>query len=185
MAYDPENIDQETADLILQLQLEDASLYFETSKGKSRELTDEEIAFWMQQEDLQNTSNLAKDKRMAISFYFAVQADGQAIADSEMEDKIAARDRELARNWRNDDQPVTKETQPGIDPDYLDDEILEKLQALYMSGFCGYFKADVASSDHAESSTWAAKRAPSKTTPMHHCVTCREETEFYNILQAP
>ncbi|KAL4948364.1 hypothetical protein BDW69DRAFT_176625 [Aspergillus filifer] len=187
MAYDPESdIDQETADLILQLQLEDACLYFETSKGKSRERTDEEIAFQMQQEDLRNASNLAEDKRMAMSFYFAVQADGQAIANSEMEEKIAARDRELARNWRNDDQPVTtEEPQPDIDPDYLDNEILETLQALHMSGFCGYIEVDDTTSDNAESSACAAKQAPRKITPMHHCVACREETESYNILRAP
>ncbi|KAL4950633.1 hypothetical protein BDW69DRAFT_197103 [Aspergillus filifer] len=180
------DIDQATADLIHQLQLEDASLYFENSKGKSREPTDEEIAFRMQQQDLHNAFSLAEDKRMAISFSFAVQTDAQAIADSEMEEKVAARDRELAHNWRDDGQPITtEEPQPGIDPDYLDDEILEKLQALYMSTFIECYEEDDTNSDHAESSAWAAKRGSHKPKPMHRCVACREDTEFFNVIRAP
>ncbi|KAL4800907.1 hypothetical protein BDV19DRAFT_396342 [Aspergillus venezuelensis] len=187
MWHDPEpDIDQATADLILQLQLEDVSLYYVTSRGKSREPTDEEIAFRMQQENFHNTSSLAKDKRMALSFSFAVQADAQAIADSEAEEKVAARDRELARNWRDDSQPVTtEEPQPGIDPDYLDDDILEKLQALHMSTVIGCYEEDNTNLDHAESSAWAAKRGSDKSTPMHRCVACREETEFFNVIRAP
>ncbi|KAL4966216.1 BRcat and Rcat domain-containing protein [Aspergillus stella-maris] len=182
-APDPD-IDQATADLIIKLQLEDACLYFETSKGTSREPTDEEIAFRMQQENLQNAPNLAEDRRMALSFYFAAQTDAQAIADSETEEKVAARDRELARNWRDDSQPVTtEEPQPGIDPDYLDDEIIEKLQALYMSTVIGCYEENDTNSDHAESSAWAAKRGSDKPTPMHRCAACREETEFSMLFE--
>lgn len=49
-------IDQSTADLIIQLQLQDANLYFESSKGKSREPTDEELAFQLQNEELERSS---------------------------------------------------------------------------------------------------------------------------------
>ena len=49
-------VDQATADLIVQLQLEDAGCYFESSKSRTRELTDEELAFQLQNEELENVS---------------------------------------------------------------------------------------------------------------------------------
>ncbi|KAL4940035.1 hypothetical protein BDV06DRAFT_213806 [Aspergillus oleicola] len=183
MTYNTEpDIDQATADLIIQIQLEDACLYFENSKGKSRDPTDEEIAFRKQQEDLQNISHLHNDRRMAISVAAAVQDDAQVIAEIEAEERTATRDRELARNWRGD-RPA-EEAQSELDTGYLDDKILEKLQALNMTSAKGYNEDDSESPGHAESSAWAATRVPSKPTPMHHCVACREITEPLNIVRA-
>lgn len=128
--------DQATADLILKLQLEDAGVYFDTSKGKSRDPTDEDIAFRLQQEELEDTSHFLNDKRMARSIAAAVQADGQTIASSDLEEKIASKDQELARNWRGSLPPVAEETasQAESDPSFLDDETLEKLQIMHMPG---------------------------------------------------
>lgn len=69
-------IDQPTANLLIQLQLQDAGLYFISSKGKSRDPTDEELAFQLQNEELEVISQLLADRQMATSFTAAVQADG-------------------------------------------------------------------------------------------------------------
>ena len=43
----PQGVDEQTADLIIQLQLQDADFYSSSSKGKAREdeVSDESIAF--------------------------------------------------------------------------------------------------------------------------------------------
>ncbi|KAJ5734122.1 IBR finger domain-containing protein [Penicillium malachiteum] len=92
--------DQATADLIIQLQLQDVCLHAEYSKGKSREATDEELAFQLQNNDLESMSQLLSDRRMAMSFAATVQADAQILLDSQMEEDSIAKDRDIARDWR-------------------------------------------------------------------------------------
>jgi hypothetical protein len=60
------SIDQETADLILRLQLEDAGVYLESCTGKARDPTDTQLAFELQREQLETVSQPLSDKRMAI-----------------------------------------------------------------------------------------------------------------------
>ncbi|KAL4928758.1 BRcat and Rcat domain-containing protein [Aspergillus undulatus] len=182
------DIDQGTADLIIQLQLEDVGVFFEISKEKFRESTDQEVAFKLQNEELEGVFHFLNNRRMTMSMAAAVQTDGQVIVNNVVEKKTAINDRDLARNWTRDGQPATaQEAQPSadIESDYLDDEILTNLQALHMSGDNGFYVTDDAGSDHAESSAWAAKGAPSTSTPMHRCVACREETEFFNVVRGP
>lgn len=49
-------LDQPTAELIIQIQLQDASSFSNTLKGKSRDPTDEELAFYLQKEQLEAVS---------------------------------------------------------------------------------------------------------------------------------
>jgi hypothetical protein len=52
---------QPTAELIVQIQLQGACSYSETSKGKSRDPTDEGLAFQLQKEQLEAVSHTVKD----------------------------------------------------------------------------------------------------------------------------
>jgi IBR domain, a half RING-finger domain len=182
-------MDLPTADLIVQLQLEDAGLYFGSSKGKSREPTSEEVAFQLQNEELESISQLLMDRRMAMSFAAAVQADGRILADSRIEEDIARKDRNIARHWVEDGTPATsKDPQP--ESAVLDDEILAKLQILYMSGLQGYHDIENmetanTETEQSESSAWAAQRNRQPPSQISHCVACREETEFVNAIRVP
>ncbi|KAH2301911.1 hypothetical protein KXV98_004556, partial [Aspergillus fumigatus] len=143
-------IDQPTADLLIQLQLQDAGLYFESSKGKSRDPTDEELAFQLQNEELEIISQLLADRRMATSFAAAVQADGCIVAVNQVEEDNACKDRDIAPT--------------------LDDETLAKLQILYVSGMEGYHNIGVmgggdSETEQAESSAWAARRTGQSLSP--------------------
>lgn len=129
-------VDQATADLIVQLQLEDAGCYFESSKSRTREPTDEELAFQLQNEELENVSQFLVDRRMAMSFAAAVQADGNILDDSVLEEDNAVKDRNIARRWTEDGcslAPGDHQAHPE-ESTTLDNETLEKLQILYMSG---------------------------------------------------
>ena len=91
-------LDQQTADLILQLQLEDAEVYFSSAKGKGREgeVSDEMLAFEMQRQEIENMSLFCTDNRMARSMGSAVVSDGQLLSEAWFLDNTAARDREIA-----------------------------------------------------------------------------------------
>ncbi|KAJ9224086.1 hypothetical protein DTO169C6_3706 [Paecilomyces variotii] len=186
-------MDQATADLLIQLQLEDTGLYFETSKGKSRDLTDEELAFQLQSEELTGVSQFLFDRRMALSFAAAVQADGQILVENSVEEERVAKDRDIARRWRENDRfAATEEVQSSQDSTALDDETLDKLQVLYVSGpepFYDDTNSIEPASSEAESSSWAEKRnrQPSSlaSSRLRRCVACREETDFVNVARVP
>ncbi|GAA93207.1 hypothetical protein AKAW_11319 [Aspergillus luchuensis IFO 4308] len=99
-------MDQPTFDLIVQLQLQETDLYFESSKGKARDPTDEELAFHLQNEEWGNISQYLQDRRMAMSFATAVQADGHVLAETQVEEEIASKDRILARQLTEDGSNV-------------------------------------------------------------------------------
>lgn len=186
------DMDQLTADLIVKLQLEDANQFFASSKGKSRGPTDEELAFQLQQEEAETTSKLLLDRRMARSFATAVQADGSIVANNQLDEETANRDRELALHWTEDGGPRTprkarSNPRSKPEPAHIDDETLRRLQILYVSGpEDDYVESGMEATETAtaESSTWAAQRS-SKPTRMHRCIACREESEFANIIRAP
>ncbi|KAH1545066.1 hypothetical protein KXX57_004975, partial [Aspergillus fumigatus] len=151
-------IDQPTADLLIQLQLQDASLYFKSSKGKSRDPTDEELAFQLQNEELEIISQLLADRRMATSFAAAVQADGCIVAVNQVEEENACKDRDIARQWTEDGR-LESSADFESTPATLDDETLAKLQILYVSGMEGYHIMGVmgtgdSETEQAESAQW-------------------------------
>ncbi|QMW33268.1 hypothetical protein G4B84_008699 [Aspergillus flavus NRRL3357] len=184
-------VDQSTADLIVQLQLEDAGCYFESSKGKSREPTDEELAFQLQNEELESVSQFLLDRRMAMSFAAAVQADGNILDDSVLEEENAVKDRNIACRWTEDGcslAPGDHQAHPE-ESTTLDAETLDKLRILYMSGLEGYkdnhgVGTAREETEQAESSAWAAQRGR-RSIPLHRCVACRDEVEFVNIARVP
>ncbi|KAJ5950269.1 uncharacterized protein N7479_008682 [Penicillium vulpinum] len=182
-------VDQPTAELIVQIQLQDASSYSGTSKGKSRDPTDEELAFQLQMELLEVVSHTLQDRRMAMSIAAAVQVDGRILAETQVEEESASKDRLVARQCMdgeilippNDFEPETT---------CLDDETLEKLQFLYVSGLEGYHSIEDGGmidteTDHAESSAWAARRSHQPRSRMAQCVACGDDTEFFNVARVP
>ncbi|KAF2992879.1 hypothetical protein E8E15_000036 [Penicillium rubens] len=73
---------------ILEIQIQGACSYSETSKGKSQDPTDEGLAFQLQKEQLEAISHTLKDRRMVMSFAAAVQADGRILAESQAEEEL-------------------------------------------------------------------------------------------------
>ncbi|PWY65969.1 IBR finger domain-containing protein [Aspergillus heteromorphus CBS 117.55] len=172
-------MDQASADLIIQLQLEDASEFFRASKGKSRDQTDEELAFRLQTEELEDTDRLFYDRRMATSMAAAVRADGKILAEVSEEDQGTA------------GNGMASHGQSSLERTILDEETLWKLQIQYISGWEeGYNDAsDIEDEDSniglAESSNMAARRHTRSSTLMRRCIACGEETELWNVARAP
>lgn len=183
-------IDEASASAIIQLQLEDAELYFASSKGKSREPTSEEQAFRMQDEELKAVSQMLLDRRMAESVAAAVQADGQILANSIAVEETPPNDGNIARRWTEDEFPAGEMTdQSRLDLSELDYETLEKLQVYVSNLLISIATSSVETfseeRETGESSAWAAQRAPRQRSPTHRCIACREETEFINVVRVP
>ncbi|TAQ85458.1 hypothetical protein B7494_g6206 [Chlorociboria aeruginascens] len=186
------DLDEETAALIIQLQIEDADSYSSNSKGKGREgdVLDEALAFNLQKEELKKIYSFLSDKRMTQSIASAVQNDGPILSDVLLREDMVASDRLMARRLVEGVESSNTEF-AEVDPEanILDDELLDKLQFLYVSRageslLQEHSDREIESSDggQAESSAWAASRAIS---PPRRCEACREEKPFFDLARVP
>ncbi|KAF7889340.1 uncharacterized protein EAF01_010833 [Botrytis porri] len=189
------DMDDETAELIIQLQLDDIEYSSSKGKGRADDVSDISVAFKMQKEELENTALFLSDQRMTRSIALAVQNDGAVVTEAVSRDDIFVRDHSMALQLYQD--PSRPATAPEIPPpatpntQILNEEVLQKLQILYVSGDDskdnkaaepnGTECSSVIGSN-AESSTWAASRpVPSKST----CVICRDEISFCDAARVP
>ncbi len=189
-----------TATLILQLQLEDSNELFESfeGKGKGREgvLSDSQIAFQMFKEDLERTSAIVADRKMSTSIARACVVDGDVIVESLSQEQAAAGDRDVACALGGVAAHCSLPPWT-VGSEFLDEEVLEKLRALYVAspveGASTENQSAVSRSDDlanqsdedgAESSSWAS----TKNLPKHtkrSCAACQEQISFFDLARAP
>ncbi len=130
-----DNVDSETAALILQLQIEDSDELFSSCerKGKGREgvVSDTQLALQYYIGDLERHAIVVADRQMARSIAQACHTDGRILASAFSQEQCAIRDRHVA--LRLGGQAVPSAITQGIaEAEELDDEILDKLNALYI-----------------------------------------------------
>lgn len=185
-------MDEASAALIIQLQIEDShelSTEFE-GKGKAREgdLTDIQFALELYKETLEETASIINDRLMTKSIARACQEDGNIVAASLSEEQTAAGDRETACRLGGIAYPSTVEPWT-ITAEQMDEELLAKLTALYVSepteSILGRNYDYDGGSTAAGSSTWAASRAISSQNADRQCAACQERTKFYNVARVP
>ncbi|KAJ0413966.1 hypothetical protein BJY00DRAFT_321444 [Aspergillus carlsbadensis] len=162
-------IDQETADLILRLQLEDTGVYLESCSGKSKDPTDAQVAFELQREHLAAVSQYLIDQRMALSIAAAVQSDDQI----------------LARETRGRPRTRTNNAAP------LNTNTFAKFQdprkAARTIGTT-YWQPGYPEYDEPESSAWAAGRKPEpepEPVRLSRCVACQDDVDPLDIAPLP
>ncbi|QSZ35863.1 hypothetical protein DSL72_006985 [Monilinia vaccinii-corymbosi] len=184
------DLDEQTSELIIQLQLEDAESYTVNSKGKGRagEVSSEALAFQLQRQEMEKVLLLLADKRMTRSIASAVQTDGRILTGTLSREDTVARDHQLsmeggAPNGASVALPADAEqTQP------LDDELLAKMKILYISDDdYGHEDEDleIERETNAESSTWAATRNNPSRKPLASCVACQEVFNFVDVARVP
>ncbi|KAL4902581.1 hypothetical protein BDW74DRAFT_180687 [Aspergillus multicolor] len=152
------DMDQETADTILKLQLEDAGCHLAVTEGDSSGIKDEDLAFQLQNEELQSLSQLLSDRNMAKKFS---EESGETTA-------------------------VPKDEEPDMESKDLDDEILRNLRLLYISGIEDDAESMTADGhtddDETSDCTKPVKRS---RLPLRRCIACMDEVEFINAVHAP
>ena len=160
------DVDDATAELILQLQLTDLQDLKNRRTGKQREgSTDDcDIAVNLLEENLEYVRAQLADHRMTKSIAHAVQADGAIVTRNAQEEESAGEDHALAHRLNGSD--VTYEV--ALQTEVVDDVVLSILAGRFVSeklgeqlalnrpetSIQGYSDDD----GEAEGSTWAASR---------------------------
>ncbi|KAK1992789.1 IBR finger domain-containing protein [Colletotrichum falcatum] len=152
------DIDDETLNLVLQVQIEDLENIKQRSKGKHRqdEITDAALAVETYESDLRSLILVASDRRMCKSIEKANRLDGRLVSILRSQERQAARDRQVAvRLSRGDqvDEKYSADAAQGSTPTDVDEELLNRLESIYVS-IDRY--EDI--QDQAESSAWASSR---------------------------
>ncbi|KAL3426422.1 E3 ubiquitin-protein ligase ARI5 [Phlyctema vagabunda] len=180
------NIDEETASLIIRLQIEDSEELDRTAKGKGREdqLTDAQLALAFYREELERTASVVSDRQMTRSIARACQTDGDVLSNSIYQEQAAANDRAVACRLGGAATPPHMEPWT-VTAEQMDDELLRKLEQLYISPRTpsqdGGSGGGSTSSD-SESSIWAASRSDTRT---RQCVACQKKFRFTEVARVP
>lgn len=171
-------IDQESLDLIIELQLQDAQSLI---KGKYRagEAPDFELALECFNSELESLHVLLHDRAMTRSLARAVVSDADIIRELVHQEEQATRDREFALNgFGSDDvpqdgEPLGMDSLEGI----MSDEMAKKLIILFNGG-------DEPSSA-GESSRMGRRRASTGTSKRRRCIVCNDDFPFVDTLRCP
>lgn len=102
-------MDEETAELILNLQIEDAHNYRSSQKGKQKEgeTSDLDLAVQSQEAEFEQAASLLSDRRMCRSMNRAIQDDGAVLSMARAEECLARRDHDLACSLAGDSAPTS------------------------------------------------------------------------------
>ncbi|TVY29615.1 putative E3 ubiquitin-protein ligase [Lachnellula hyalina] len=186
-------LDDETANLILQLQISDGLELYETFEGKGKhregELSDAQLALQIYTEDLKRHATIASDRQMTKSIARACQSDEEILIATQSQEQGAASDRETACRLGGVAQHTLIEPWT-VGSEFLNDETLEKLKALYIcapvedanTGGQTY----LGNGDSTpESSEWAASRKVTTRPPNVQCTACQDDFQFYDTARAP
>jgi hypothetical protein len=176
------HLDEQTARLIVQLQLEDLKNVSCDAKSKHPEGGLDDFAYAL--DIYVNDLKAVADRDMAQSIAHAVRADAQLIKDAIAEEKQASEDRRMALEANGTAAPalpVLIEGAATIHDDEIDEDLLKKMCAVYMGddGADAYEEDDIYSADSA--SGYTAPRPVSTS----RCCTCGDDVPFYDVTRAP
>ena len=174
-------MDEDSAALIIQLQIQDSqqlsALYEGKGKGREGYLSDCQLAMNLYLEDLERNASIILDRRMTRSIARACQMDGNVVTTSLSQEQTAASDRETAcrLGGLTDQNPIPPWTIPS---DEMDEETLDKLSALYIQAPAEDLNPEptAASVSEPESSDWVATRL---TAAYRRCTACQEHIRFF------
>lgn len=185
----------QTPTLALELLRQDAqeAVAAATGKGKQPEgvETDTQLAFRLFLEELQNEETFLADHQMTISIQQAVFLDEDVLAQLQEEERVAQDDHCMSvalSNGGRIDPPSAAD-----DNGHVDDEFIEKLSCIYITGLddaesegdiCSDGDETVAG-DQPEGSAWAASRQPRKTRKRRACEACGDKKHFAELARAP
>ena len=177
-------MDDETAELILALQLQDLEDVKLKGKGKGREDSDQsdaDLAIQLQKEECQQASTHIADRRMARSIHRAVQDDGATVVVLASEENRAAADRDMACRLGGQ----TAQTTFRFPDPVPDDDTLSRFSTFNIEDDSdGDTTTSVGFSeiDEPEGSAWAASRSTKRPyAEQRECVSCQDFKEVVAV----
>ena len=189
------DVDDATAELMLQLQLTDLEDIKNNRPRKLREgsADDSEVAANLLEADIEELRAQLADRRMTKSIAQAVQEDGALLTRSAEEEETAGEDHALAHRLNGSN--VTSEVAPQSEP--VDDAVLSILAGRFVSEEVGEQLAlnrpdstahgDSDDDAEAEGSVWAASRGkgPGDKRLNKKCEACLQVKKYFDVIAAP
>ena len=181
-------LDDETAALIVELQIADVDDLWSFGKGKSSSdvPTDAEIAILLQKQDFLDALLFVSDRRMTRSIASAVHTDGDIVTEAATAEEGAARDRDLAHGL-NGSSPETIPVAGQFQN--MGNAILAKLAGMYVSDTIGQGllaprdEIDVSGSSALASSS-RAQGAQRRATHLR-CEACQDDKPYFDVIETP
>ncbi|KAI1361237.1 hypothetical protein F5Y08DRAFT_315166 [Xylaria arbuscula] len=158
-----------------------------TRKGKQPEgtMTDNQVAFKSFMEELRAADTFLADRRMTRSIQSAIQLDGDALLQSQNEERIAEQDRNLSVSLSKGEREPPAPQSTSL-PLAQDEEILEKMACIYITGIDDTESDDdIVVASQPESSAWAASRQVGTARQKRSCEACGEQKHFATLSRAP
>ena len=178
-------MDDITASLILELQLEDVDELIDSDKGKQAEgsLADADHALGVYKEELQRLETILSDRRMGRSISEAVERDAEHIRTARVEEQNAIRDRRLACSFWGvgDTHKLIGDPDAYVD---VDDQLVQQLSFLNISREFSDLFGDGNLTGKGSSSRIMGHGAP---VEIQHrlCVACQETKHTFDVLETP
>ena len=182
-AFDLHDLDEATADLIIQLQLDDLEDLHDSRSGKEREGTtlDANVATDLLKRNLEEARSQLSDRRMTKSIAEAVHADAGILTNNTLEEENTSDDRfEVAQSSTTVDEALL----PILAGRYVSEHIGEQL-ALDQSS--SSIQDPTEDDDEAEGSKWAASRhrKPAENRLTKKCIACQEAKRLFEVVLVP
>ncbi|KAL7911949.1 IBR domain-containing protein [Trichoderma velutinum] len=171
-----DEIDQETLNLIIEIQLQDAQNLI---KGKHREgqQPDAELAMQLYCCELESLNTTCSDLAMSRSMAHAVLLDGDFISNHLEEEQQAVCDREYAISG----QPSAAVLRTATPDAVIDDEMIRKLAALYVG--VDDDRYSTVGEPSSRQTTEVGKSA--SVTETRRCLACMADVPFFETVQCP
>lgn len=192
-----DELDPETAHLILKIQLDDIrNLQVPSearSKGKTRDDgdSDAQMALTLLEQDLTSSDIIISDRHLSQSIANAMYADAEAIAAVIHEEEVAHGDRTLAHRLDGGAIGTEARVRPELQlpPCDLNEGILARLAGSYMSEDIGQelFKAAKTSTgrqadEHAPAEASTNRRSV-EPSPSLRCISCQESKVYFDVVE--
>ncbi|RMD42692.1 hypothetical protein DV735_g2460, partial [Chaetothyriales sp. CBS 134920] len=196
--HQDDHLDDESAELILKLLLEEVESFKGNCKGKQKagDADDGEYAATLLEDDLHQLEASLRDRRMTRSIANAVQTDGGLIEQSAQEEQAACTDHDLAHHLSGSSNAKSSVLPQ---PEELDDVLLSQLAGRYVSEETGHalasslgqLRVPAGEITRAEGSSGPSSSHRGKNrrdNPNNNggvCGACQEPKPFFDLIQAP
>lgn len=196
------DIDDDDIVLIIRVLREDGEKAMSAATGKGKQTegfeTDTQIAIGFLMEELKQVEIFAADCRIARSMQHAICIDGNALLQVQREEQSAHDDRNMSLALGNEvsfelsSVSAQSTIQRTLESPIDDEDLIEKLSYLYVTGFDDTGSDDDEGDDkdtildgQPETSSWAASRRTNGTRRKRRCEACGDRRHFAELAQAP
>ena len=179
-------MDDLTATLIIQLQLDDINDLRQRSKGKNLEgsIMDSQVAQCEYQKELERFQTIIHDRRMGHSISQAVESDAEIITRASIEEDNAARDHQLACVLGGINHPAKPARTDFAIIDVADD-LVQRLSLLNVTKRKVDFSSKSGTSPESSTSSKSQRGVNGGAIERLQCISCQEEKHTFDIVQTP